>query len=98
MPYITGQQRDLEVENVYTGDSLDTIARSVGKHCKSGGELNFVFTQIIAAYLDSMGVRYQNISDVVGALEGAKMEFYRVIVNDYEEEKIQENGKVYGAN
>jgi len=33
--------------------------------------------------------------DVLGALEGAKQEFYRRKVVQYEENKIAENGDVY---
>jgi hypothetical protein len=38
---------------------------------------------------------YQSINDVLGALEGAKLEFYRRIAAPYEDTKIQENGDVY---
>ena len=38
---------------------------------------------------------YQAINDIVGAVEGAKLEFVRRIVNPYEDKKIKENGDVY---
>jgi hypothetical protein len=59
------------------------------------GELNFVFTDAITDYLFDNGISYQSINDVLGALEGAKLEFYRRIAVPYEEKKLQENGDVY---
>lgn len=65
------------------------------RNCKTGGELNYTFTKIINLYLKDNGLNYQNISDVVGALDGAKVEFQRLVVNPYEDLKIEENGGVY---
>ncbi len=61
---------------------------------KDAGELNFLITVIIKDYYDDKG-GYQSINDVVGALEGAKLEFYRRIAAPYEDLKIKENGDVY---
>jgi hypothetical protein len=36
------------------------------------------------------------MNDVVGALEGAKAEFQRIVVAPYEDKKMAENGDVYG--
>jgi len=58
------------------------------------GELNYMFTSLIKKYMAN-GVNYQKINDVVGALEGAKMEFYHRIARPYEDKKIEENGDVY---
>lgn len=58
------------------------------------GELNYVLTRIVNQYFADNGGRYQQINDVIGALEGAKMEFYRRIVVPYEDTKIAENGDV----
>lgn len=59
------------------------------------GNLNYLFTLSILAYLCTNGHTYQTMNDIIGALEGAKQEFYRRIVIPYEEKKIQENGDVY---
>jgi hypothetical protein len=59
------------------------------------GELNYTFTREIKEYIGTKGLRYQTINDIIGALEGAKMEFYRRVVAPYEDQKIQENGDVY---
>lgn len=58
------------------------------------GELNYIFTVIINQYLLVKGLNYQAANDVMGALEGAKLELYRKIVAPYEDLKIKENGDV----
>lgn len=59
------------------------------------GELNFKFTSDINYYIVNKGLSYQTINDIVGALEGAKLEFYRRVAAPYEDTKIKENGDVY---
>ena len=61
----------------------------------SAGELNYLFTSAALEYLESRGLNYQTINDIVGALEGAKAEFQRKVVGPYEDKKIIENGDVY---
>ena len=58
------------------------------------GELNYIITTIVQKYFQHNGGRYQQINDVVGALEGAKLEFYARVVRPYEDSKILENGDV----
>jgi hypothetical protein len=62
---------------------------------KNPGELNYQVTCLIKKYFEDKELNYQHINDVVGALEGAKLEFYRRIVAPYEDIKINENGDVY---
>ena len=59
------------------------------------GQLNYVITKCITDYIDYNGNSYQRINDVLGALEGAKLEFYRRVVVPYEDQKREENGDVY---
>ena len=64
----------------------------------NAGELNFAITSLIIEYLfyvRDANLNYQKINDCLGALEGAKLEFYRRVVVPYEEKKIAENGDVY---
>lgn len=61
----------------------------------NSGELNYAITQLIKNYLGRLGLQYHTINDCLGALEGAKIEFYRRVVVPYEEDKIVENGDVY---
>jgi len=62
---------------------------------KTSGELNYLLTRLSTEYLEQRGESYKTISDIVGALECAKTEFYRRVVVPYEEKKIKENGDVY---
>jgi hypothetical protein len=61
----------------------------------SAGELNFIFSAFINKYVEQHNLSYQTINDVIGALEGAKLEFYRRVAVPYEDKKLQENGDVY---
>jgi hypothetical protein len=59
------------------------------------GDLNFQITEMCLAYIAHNGPSYRVLNDVVGALESAKLEFYRRAVAPYEDDKIRENGDVY---
>ena len=59
------------------------------------GELNYALTVACREYFRLAGQNYVAINDVLGALEGAKQEFYRRVAAPYEDEKIKENGDVY---
>lgn len=59
------------------------------------GELNFQLTMLCRNYLRQHGLCYSTINDIIGALEGAKMEFYRRVAAPYEDQKITQNGDVY---
>jgi len=47
------------------------------------------------SYIERKGLNYQNCNDIMGALAGAQMEFYREVVSKYEDKKIKQNGGVY---
>lgn len=59
------------------------------------GELNYLFTYIINNYLTINLESYQSYNDIVGALEGSKLELYARKVRPYEDKKKEENGDVY---
>ena len=81
MPYITQvRKRALLIEN-------DTP--------RTSGELNYVLTMVVQDYVMSHGLEYRTINDALGALEGAKHEFYRRVALPYEEVKRATNGDVY---
>lgn len=65
------------------------------RHPVNAGELNYILTTTINNYLIAKGVKYETINAVLGALEGAKLEFYRRIAAPYEDLKIESNGDVY---
>lgn len=86
MPYIKQEQRD----------SVDTCELHRSARYNSGpGVLNFSLTTVLLGYWDTSPQNYQAINDIIGALEGAKAEFYRRVVVPYENEKIKANGDVY---
>jgi hypothetical protein len=68
----------------------------IGREAPVGpGQLNFLVTEEVKRYVNRNGLDYHTINDVLGALEGAKQEFYRRVAAPYENRKAQENGDVY---
>jgi hypothetical protein len=65
-----------------------------GSYPMNAGELNYYLTITIQDYYTTHP-NYQGINDIIGALEGAKLEFYRRQVAKYEDQKIIDNGDVY---
>lgn len=63
----------------------------------TAGELNYCITQLVDRYLQAHKVSYVTINEAIGALECAKLELYRRVVADYEDNKIRVNGDVYHA-
>lgn len=61
----------------------------------NAGELNYEITSILVRYYLKHGNKYQVFNDIIGALEGAKLEFYRRVVAPYEDLKREKNGDVY---
>lgn len=78
MPYVTEKIRD----------------ELVSRMPQTAGELNYEITGLINIYFHEKGVSYQTINDVLGALEGAKLELYRRVAAPYEDTKIAQNGDV----
>ena len=58
------------------------------------GQLNYVITKIVHEYMVNHGGNYQAFNDILGALEGCKLELYRRKIAYYEDKKIKENGDV----
>ena len=82
MPYITQEARD----------------ELALREPETPGELNYAISVLLGQYLltkEADGLSYQTINDILGALEGAKLEFYRRIAVPYEDTKIDANGDVY---
>jgi hypothetical protein len=90
MPYIKTEKR-AKITPVVHGDG----GRVEMRHIDCAGDLNYAFTMLAIDYIKRQGLNYQNINDIVGALDGAKAEFQRRVVGDYENTKIEESGDVY---
>lgn len=84
MPYIQTSDR-IRFENLISVMNLVDI--------KSAGELNYLITHLVHAFLGS-DINYQDYNDALGALEGAKLELYRRYVSPYEDVKAKVNGDV----
>lgn len=67
------------------------------RRARNAGELNYQFTMLAIQYVNDMGLSYEVLNGVVGALESAKAEFQRRVVAPYEDRKIKENGDVYSG-
>ena len=89
MPYIDLRYRE------YFDNTEMALLEAVGIGELSKGDLNYVLTIVCKAYLARHGKSYSSFNDILGALEGAKLEFYRRVVAPYEDEKRQQNGDVY---
>lgn len=83
MPYIKDKDRSMFYEAVH-----------LGADARCAGDLNYIFTKVALGYIYDKGEKYQNYNDIIGALEGCKLELYRRHIAPYEDEKIKENGDV----
>jgi hypothetical protein len=89
MPYIPSSDRALFYTQLAALEDIVTV------HGLSNGELNYLITRIALMYVRRHGTSYNTLSDVVKALECAKLEFYRRLMAPYEDLKIEQNGDVY---
>lgn len=80
MPYIKKEDRE----------ELKTL-----RYAKTAGELNYLFTKMALRYIKDRGESYQHYNDIIGALEGCKLELYRRKIGDYENVKSFQNGDVF---
>jgi hypothetical protein len=86
MPYISqGDRQDLDDRDFYIPDLGDAPV----------GTLTYILYRACLEYLISHDHNYATRADVLGALESAKLEFYRRQVAPYEDYKITQNGDVH---
>ena len=88
MPYLPQSERD-EINCEIGGFTPHT-----------GGELQYAIAYMINNYysrLSSMGhgPRYADMEEIMGALDGAAREHYRIVVAPYEDVKMKQNSGVY---
>lgn len=82
MPYVDSKRRE---------------ALNLGEFPQTAGELNYLITDLVDAYIQKQGLSYSAVNEVVGALECAKLELYRRIAAPYEDQKATQNGDVYSC-
>lgn len=93
MPYIRQDSRpnlDLGIE-----DLLITILDAPTSEHK--GQLNYVISRLVPGVIHPGGPaawKYNEIADVIGTFECAKMEFYRRIADPKEDNAIAVNGDI----
>lgn len=85
MPYINKERRKV----------LGRLLETPVAYPKTAGELNYRLTMTMLDYCVEKEVGYQLINEIMGAIECAKLEFYRRVAAPYEDVKITENGDVY---
>lgn len=61
----------------------------------TGGDINYLVTQICQTFLELKGESYSTYNELIGALECCKLELYRRKCSPYEDKKIIENGDVW---
>lgn len=84
MPYIDPKRR------------AELAAFPVPLIIETPGELNYLITRLCIAYVRQVRPpTYTIINEVLGALAGATLEFYRRLAVPYEDAKIEQNGDVY---
>ena len=88
MPYIKQDRRD--------GIDLELGADRLDWSPSDAGDLNFVVSTFIQNRLKDKGLKYAVVNEMIGALECCKLELYRLVAAPYEDEKLEENGRVYG--
>lgn len=80
MPYIEGNRRD---------------ALNQGDAAATPGELNYKITKLAHNYLIRKAkIGYAEMNEVLGVMDAARQEFYRVVMAPYEDKKRVENGSV----
>ena len=87
MPYITQEQRD-RLDPLIAPLSDDLL-----EHLDVG-EYNYVMTKLMHDYLIKVGLKYKNVSAAKAVLMDARDELGRVVMGNYEDKKIEENGPI----
>jgi hypothetical protein len=82
MPYLTQKRRQ---------ELLD------GEPMENTGDLTFVLSATVERFLDELPgrLRYEDLAKPISALDNAKEEYRRQVLNPYEDRKMQENGYVH---
>jgi hypothetical protein len=92
MPYIKQEKREFYRPEI--DDLVEKLTNfSSPKHIVSVGELNYVFSKILWTIFDQ-NPSYTLGNGLVGCIECVKQEFIRRKLNNYEDEKIKENGDI----
>lgn len=89
MPYVTQSSRYYITEPSRRSEKVVNV-----REIKNAGDLQYAIAYMIKDFVSRKDLNYQTCNDIMGALAGAQMEFYRRTVAPYEDKKIKENGDV----
>lgn len=92
MPYISQTERDRynNLINECINLLIDKFPGDNRKHFQTG-DLNYIISSIVWTLFD-INPSYTRANEIVGVLECVKHEFIRRRLNNYEDEKIKQNG------
>ena len=93
MPYIKQSDRQIYDHSITRLANILATVDEDGPNLT--GELNYVISKLLAEILKIRGKSYGRMSALRAALDDASMEFYRRVMANYEDLKIEENGDVY---
>ena len=89
MPYISKESRQ---QYDY---AINAIVNNLLQHDETiNGELNYIIYSIIKKYVETKGLKYKTMQDIIGTIECCKLEIYRKILGPYEEKAIEKNGDI----
>lgn len=88
MPYIKQDRRKLFEEEIAS------LHKKFIDNNGSAGDLNYIITMLLKAYLDQHGQSYETYNSIIGCLESCKQEYYRKSIAGYEDLKEKMNGSV----
>ena len=96
----------LEIHKLAEDNSIDEFQKY--RWSLSAGDINYIISSLLVhcCFGDNYDsedpdtsfeqiANYARFNELIGALESAKLEFYRRIVSSYEDAKIEENGDMY---
>lgn len=63
---------------------------------ENAGDLAFLLTAVINRFLRHHPEQFERYAQAMAGLEATKLELYRRHIGPYENEKLEENGDVYG--
>jgi hypothetical protein len=72
---------------------MEALVKKV-KLGRTKGEMNYIVTRLILAWVRTRGINYDTLSDGAAVLNDARDEFVRTMIAPYEQRKREENGEV----
>ncbi len=92
MPYIKQSDRPVLDKGIEELTKVLTDSTIVGQRAKAGA-LNYIVSKLIIAVIED-DKRYDTMNSMIGMLECCKIELYRRIIGNYENEAIDKNGDI----